>query len=61
MVCGGYFDARPGGCFRVYNIELNIKTENGKINGASYHYSDVTNYVKEDFGGNLILQINRLI
>jgi len=42
----------PGGCFRVYNIELNIKTENGKINGASYHYSDVTNYVKEDFGGN---------
>ena len=42
----------PGGCFRIYNIELNIKTENGKINGASYHYSDVTNYVKEDFGGN---------
>jgi hypothetical protein len=29
----------PGGCFRVYNIEFNIKTENGKINGASYHYS----------------------
>ena len=41
----------PGGCFRVYNIELNIKNENGKLNGASYHYSDVTNYVKEDFGG----------
>lgn len=41
----------PGGCFRVYNIELNIKMEAGKINGASYHYSDVTNYVKEDFGG----------
>jgi hypothetical protein len=42
----------PGGCFSVYNIELNIKNENGKLNGASYHYSDVTNYVKEDFGGN---------
>ena len=42
----------PGGCFRVYNIELNIKNENGKLKGASYHYSDVTNYVKEDFGGN---------
>lgn len=41
----------PGGCFQVYNIELNIKTENGKINGASYHYSDITNYVKEEFGG----------
>ena len=55
----------PGGCFRVYNIELNIKTENGKINGASYHYSDVTNYVKEDFGGsynsaNKMLSINEL-
>lgn len=55
----------PGGCFRVYNIELNIKTENGKINGASYHYSDVTNYVKEDFGGsynsaNKSLNINEL-
>src|SRR5574339_635716 len=41
----------PGGCFRVYNIELNIKNDGGKISGASYHYSDVTNYVKEDFGG----------
>ena len=42
----------PGGCFHVYNIEFNIKNENGKLNGISYHYSDVTNYVKEDFGGN---------
>jgi hypothetical protein len=55
----------PGGCFRVYNIELNIKTEGSKINGASYHYSDVTNYVKEDFGGsynslNKTLSINEL-
>lgn len=41
----------PGGCFRVYNIELNIKSDGSKLNGASYHYSDVTNYVKEDFGG----------
>src|SRR6185503_20805525 len=41
----------PGGCFRVYNIELNIKSDGTKVNGASYHYSDVTNYVKEDFSG----------
>ena len=41
----------PGGCFRVYNIELNIKATGSSISGASYHYSDVTNYVKEDFGG----------
>ena len=41
----------PGGCFSVYNIELNIKSDGAKVNGASYHYSDVTNYVKEDFSG----------
>lgn len=46
----------PGGCFRVYNIELNIKMSGTQINGVSYHYSDVTNYVKEDFGGNYSLQ-----
>lgn len=55
----------PGGCFRVYNIELNIKSNGSKLNGASYHYSDVTNYVKEDFGGtynstNKTLNINEL-
>jgi hypothetical protein len=55
----------PGGCFRVYNIELNIKSNGSKLNGASYHYSDVTNYVKEDFGGtynpvNKTLSINEL-
>ena len=55
----------PGGCFRVYNIELNIKSDGSKLNGASYHYSDVTNYVKEDFGGsynstNKTLTINEL-
>lgn len=41
----------PGGCFRVYNIELNVKNDGTTIKGVSYHYSDVTNYVKEDFGG----------
>jgi hypothetical protein len=41
----------PGGCFRVYNIELQIRIKGTKISGASYHYSDVTNYVKEEFTG----------
>lgn len=41
----------PGGCFRVYNIELNISTNGSNIKGASYHYSDITNYVKEEFNG----------
>lgn len=50
----------PGGCFSVYNIELNIKSDGAKINGASYHYSDVTNYVKEDFLGTYTLSGKKL-
>jgi len=41
----------PGGCFRVYNIEMQIQLKGTTISGASYHYSDVTNYVKEEFSG----------
>ncbi len=41
----------PGGCFRVYNLELNIKANQNRLSGASYHYSDITNYVKEEFNG----------
>ena len=53
----------PGGCFRVYNIELQIELRGNNITGASYHYSDITNYVKEEFNGNYnpdnnVLKIN---
>ena len=41
----------PGGCFPVYNIEFQLQIEGDKIRGNSYHYSDTTNYVKEDFEG----------
>ena len=41
----------PGGCFPVYNIELQIQIAGTKISGVSYHYSDTSNYVKEDFEG----------
>jgi len=41
----------PGGCFPVYNIELQIQINSGKIVGTSYHYSDTTNYVREVFEG----------
>jgi hypothetical protein len=41
----------PGGCFPVYNIELNITLKGSDITGTSYHYSDITNYVKEEFDG----------
>ena len=41
----------PGGCFPVYNIELQIKVIGSKITGNSYHYSDTSNFVKEVFEG----------
>jgi hypothetical protein len=41
----------PGGCFPVYNIEFQLQIEGNKIRGNSYHYSDTTNYVKEEFEG----------
>jgi hypothetical protein len=41
----------PGGCFPVYNIELQIQITGTKIIGTSYHYSDTNNYVREVFEG----------
>ncbi len=50
----------PGGCFRVYNIEMQIQVRKNKITGASYHYSDVTNYVKEEFTGSYTSETKKL-
>jgi hypothetical protein len=41
----------PGGCFPVYNIEFQLQIAGNSIRGNSYHYSDTTNYVKEEFEG----------
>lgn len=41
----------PGGCFPVYNIELQIQANGTRIMGTSYHYSDTSNYVREVFEG----------
>lgn len=41
----------PGGCFPVYNIEFQLQMAGTRITGTSYHYSDTTNYVKEEFEG----------
>jgi len=41
----------PGGCFPVYNIEFQLQIAGTKISGVSYHYSDTSNFVKEDFEG----------
>lgn len=41
----------PGGCFPVYFIEMQIKVEGLKVTGSTYHFSDVNNFVKENFEG----------
>ena len=41
----------PGGCFPVYNIELQLQVAGTRITGTSYHYSDTSNFVKETFEG----------
>jgi hypothetical protein len=41
----------PGGCFPVYFIEMQLKIEGLRVYGSSYHFSDVSNFVKENFEG----------
>jgi hypothetical protein len=41
----------PGGCFPVYNIELQIQVAGTRITGSAYHFSDSSNYVRENFEG----------
>src|SRR5690606_39049885 len=61
----GYWKGRlvmePGGCFPVYNIEFQVQVLNGnRITGTSYHYSDTSNYVKEEFEGNFDREQNKI-
>lgn len=41
----------PGGCFPVYNIELQLQVAGSRITGTAYHFSDSLNYVRENFEG----------
>jgi hypothetical protein len=41
----------PGGCFPVYNIELQLQVAGTRVTGTSYHFSDSLNYVRENFEG----------
>lgn len=47
----GTLTQNAGGCFPVYYIELQINVDKSSSGGASYHYSDITNYVKKKFNG----------
>ena len=40
-----------GGCFKENNIELQITVAGSIITGNSYHYLNVTNYIKKEFRG----------
>ena len=41
----------PGGCFPVYNIELQLQVAGSRITGTAYHFSDSLNFVRENFEG----------
>ncbi|HEU0064988.1 MAG TPA: hypothetical protein VFQ58_08150 [Flavisolibacter sp.] len=47
----GTLTQSPGGCFSVYNVELQVNIENTDVSGICYHYSDITNYVKKNYNG----------
>src|SRR5580765_8374946 len=47
----GKLTQNPGGCFPVYFIEMQIKVEGSKVTGTTYHFSDINNFVKENFEG----------
>jgi hypothetical protein len=57
----GTLTQQAGGCFPVYYIELQINVKGDSSNGATYHYSDITNYVKKKFKGQYISSSKKLI
>jgi hypothetical protein len=57
----GTLTQQSGGCFPVYYIEIQISVEGTALRGASYHYSDVTNYVKKKYNGSWDQSIRKLV
>jgi len=47
----GKLSVAAGGCMPVYNIEFQLQVAGTKLTGVSYHFSDTSNYVKENFEG----------
>ena len=47
----GTLTQQPGGCFPVYNVELQVNIINNEVSGICYHYSDLNNYVKKSYNG----------
>jgi len=49
----GTLNMATGGCFAVYNIEFQLQVVGDKINGYSFHYTDTSTFVREDFVGKI--------
>lgn len=47
----GTLTQQPGGCFPIYNVELQVGITGTSVSGFCYHYSDFTNYVKKNYSG----------
>jgi len=47
----GTLTQQPGGCFPVYNVELQVTISSNQVSGVCYHYSDFSNYVKKNYDG----------
>ncbi|RYD96926.1 MAG: hypothetical protein EOP50_06170 [Sphingobacteriales bacterium] len=56
----GTLTQTAGGCFPKYYIELQIDILGDTAAGASYHYSDITNYVKKKFRGTYYPNVRKL-
>lgn len=51
----------PGGCFPVYNIEMQLQIAGTQISGTAYHFSDSLNYVRENLEGEYIKDSNLIL
>jgi hypothetical protein len=56
----GTLTQNSGGCFPVYFMELQISITGDSVNGATYHYSDITNYVKKKYRGSYNKSLQKL-
>ncbi|MDB5252172.1 MAG: hypothetical protein JWP27_1341 [Flaviaesturariibacter sp.] len=56
----GTLTQNTGGCFPVYYIELQINIAGDSVQGASYHYSDISNYVKKKYKGTFNNDLKKL-
>jgi hypothetical protein len=57
----GTLTQNSGGCFPVYYIEIQININGDSVQGNSYHYSDITNYVKKKYKGDYNASQKKLV